>query len=188
MKIVGQDGGTLPPAEVGEVLVRPRYEGDTFIGYWRMPEATAAVHQDGWFRMGDRGWLDGEGFFYFSDRSKDSIKRRGENVSTFEVERALLSFPGIKRVAVVGHRPAPAEEEEVRALLELDPGAGPIDHAALVAHCARNLAYFMVPRFIEVVPTLPLNAIGKVEKYKLAGRALASNAFDLKATGILLER
>lgn len=189
LRLVGEDGVDVAEGETGEICVRSRQPFDQMLGYYRMPEATAAAYRDGWFRTGDLGWLDADGRLHFVDRLKESLKRRGENISTFEVEQVLMSFPGIASAAVVGFRPAPAAEEEVRAFVEPAGGDGAaIDHAALVRHCARNLAYFMVPRFIDTVTSLPRTAVGKIRKQELKEMPLQPQTFDVKTAGIEVPR
>lgn len=189
VRIVDESGNELPRGSIGELWARPRRAHDRMICYYRMPEETAAAFCDGWYKSGDLGWLDEEGHFCFHDRAKDAIKRRGENISAQEVEQILVRYPGISAACVVAHRPARAAEDEVRAFLVLEPAcAGAIDYPAVIAHCARHLAHFMVPRFLEVVESLPTNALGKVEKGSLRSLGLTAGTFDVKRSGIAIER
>jgi crotonobetaine/carnitine-CoA ligase len=186
VRFVGEDGEDVAPGEVGEIWMRARQPFNRMLGYWNMPEATAAAFSGEWFKTGDLGRLDADGYLHFADRLKESLKRRGENISTFEVEQALLGFPGVTAAAVVGYRPAPDAEEEVRAFIETADGS--VDHRALVEHCARRLAYFMVPRYLEVARDLPRTSLGKIRKQELKGRPLSPSTFDVKAAGIVVER
>lgn len=190
MRIVDEQGLEVGPGEVGEILVRSRQPFESMLGYFGMPEATAAAFVDGWYRTGDLGRLDEDGYLHFADRAKDSLKRRGENISTFQVEQVLMLYPGVTAAAVVGYRPAAGAEEEVRAFLELDQPVAPeqFDFAAVIAHCGRHLAYFMVPRFIELVPALPRTALGKIEKHPLKKLPLGAAAFDARAAGVHVPR
>lgn len=189
MRLVDEQGADVPPGATGEIWVRARQPFDQMLGYYRMPEETAAAYCDGWFRTGDLGRLDERGWLYFVDRVKESLKRRGENISTFEVEQVLMSFPGIAAAAVVGHRSGPQAEEEVRAFVELaDPAGEQLDTAALVRHCARHLAYFMVPRYLDVIPALPRTAVGKIRKQELKDMPLRPETGDVKAAGIEVPR
>ncbi len=187
LRIVDQHDRPLPAGEVGEVVARPRRPYEMMLGYHRMPEATLAAFRNLWLHTGDAGSLDDDGFFHFADRKKDMIKRRGENVSSFEVEEQLLRFPGVAGAAVVPIRDASGLDEEVRAFVECEPGAT-VDAAALVDFVGQRLAYFMVPRYVDVVSELPRNAVGKVEKYKLRAEALRADTFDLKASRVVVER
>jgi carnitine-CoA ligase len=187
LRIVDEHDRPLPAGTVGEVVARPRRPNEMMQGYHRMPEQTAHAFRNLWFHTGDAGSLDDEGFFHFADRAKDMIKRRGENVSSFEVEEQLVAFPGLSSVAVVPYRDDAMHEEEVRAFVECDPGCG-IDPAAFAEFAGARMAYFMVPRYVDVVDELPRNAVGKVEKFKLRDEPLRATTLDLKACGVVVER
>jgi carnitine-CoA ligase len=187
LRIVDAEDRALPAGKVGEVVARPRRPYEVMLGYHRMPEATVAAFRNLWLHTGDAGSLDAEGFFHFADRTKDMIKRRGENVSSFEVEEQLVRFPGVAGAAVVPFRDSSDVDEEVRAFVECAPGAT-VDPAALVEFAGHRLAYFMVPRFVDVVAELPRNAVGKVQKYKLRSEALRPGTFDLKSSDVVIER
>lgn len=188
LRVVDEEGRDVPTGKVGEWWIKTHHVYDRMLGYYNMPEATANAFQDGWFKTGDLGWRDEQGYLHFTDRVKESLKRRGENISTYEVETVLQNYPGVSGAAVVGYREGPGGEEEVRAFLELSPGAPPIDHAALISHCARHLAYFMVPRYFDTGVQLPRTALGKIEKHKLKDYPLSASTFDVKAAGIRVER
>jgi crotonobetaine/carnitine-CoA ligase len=190
LRIVDAQGQDLPRGEVGEIWARARLPHDRMLGYYRNPEATAAAFAGEWFRTGDLGRFDADGYLVFVDRLKDSLKRRGSNISTFEVEQALATFPGVVDAAVVGTRADPTAEEEVRAFIEVaDPDRrAPWDYAGLIQHCARHLAWYMVPRYVDVVGALPRTPLGKVRKSELKSLPLAPATFDVKAAGIVVER
>lgn len=189
LRLVGADGVDVPADATGEIWVRARQPFDAMLGYYRMPEATAAAFRGEWFRTGDLGRLDAAGRLHFVDRIKESLKRRGENISTFEVEQVLMGFPGVAGAAVVGFRPHAEAEEEVRAFIEIVPrGGAAFDCAALIRHCGRNLAYFMVPRFIDVMEALPRTPVGKVRKQELKEMPLQPGTFDIRAAGIEVPR
>ncbi len=156
------------------------------LGYYNMPDATAAAFAGDWFRTGDLGRLDQDGYLHFVDRIKESLKRRGVNISTFEVEKVLMGFPGIITAAVVGFQPAPGDDDEVRAFIE--SSAETIDYAALIKHCADNLAYYMVPRYIDLSEQLPRTPVGKIRKQVLRELPLSSGTFDVKQSDIEIER
>jgi crotonobetaine/carnitine-CoA ligase len=159
------------------------------LGYYNNPEATAKAWQNDWFCTGDRGYLDQDGFFYFVDRAKESIKRRGENVSSFEVESVLMKYPGIKDAAVVPYKNVSVGDEEVRAFLVLHPNAEKtFDIAALAEYCGKHMAYFMVPRYFDIESELPRNAIEKIEKYKLRDRPLSARTVDTKTLDVAVQR
>lgn len=190
LRVVGADGRDVPRGEVGELWVRARLPFDRMLGYYNDPQATVAAFSGDWLRTGDLGYIDQMGYVHFVDRLKESLKRRGANISTFEVEKVLMSFPGVANAAVVGYRPMVDAEEEVRAFVELtDPGvASNFDYRGLVDHCARNLAYFMVPRFIDVSTNLPRTTLGKIRKQELKALPASPSTFDVKSAGIEVQR
>ena len=187
LRIVDEHDRPQPANTVGEIVARPVRPNEMMIGYHRMPEATVRAFRNLWFHTGDAGSLDAEGFFHFADRTKDMIKRRGENVSSFEVEEQLALFPGVASAAVVPFRDEVVHDEEVRAFIEREPGADLVVEA-LMEFAGQRLAYFMVPRYVDVVDALPRNAVGKVEKFKLRSEPLRDTTFDLKASDVVVER
>jgi len=150
--------------ETGEVLVRSNVVLD---GYWNQPEATAQALAGGWFRTGDGGVIDGEGFVSIRDRKKDVIITGGENVSSIEVEDRLFSHPAVAEAAVIG---VPDERwgETVKALVVLAPGAS-VTEADLIEHCRSGLAHYKSPTSVEFRDAIPRTATGKVQKFKLRG-------------------
>jgi crotonobetaine/carnitine-CoA ligase len=189
MRIVDTNGNDVPIGNVGEIWTRSHQSYDGMLGYYSMPEETKAAFSGDWFRTGDLGQLDNNNFLHFADRLKESLKRRGENISTYEVENALRSFPGVLGCAVLGFRNGPEAEEEVRAFLEIRGGTGTaFNFEDLARHCSKNLAYFMVPRFFDVMDELPKTALGKIEKHRLKDMPLTTSTFDLKTARLSLER
>jgi crotonobetaine/carnitine-CoA ligase len=183
VRIFDEDDREVAPGEVGEIVVRPRRAHVMFEGYYRNPEATAERFRNLWFHTGDLGRIDEEGYFFFVDRKKDYLRRRGENISSFEVEAAIARHPAVVEAAVVGVQ-SELTEEEVKAFVVLKPGYE-ITHEQLIQHCVDNMPYFAVPRFIEFVDDLPRTPSGKVEKHKLRVPG-AAGAWDREAAGIVL--
>jgi crotonobetaine/carnitine-CoA ligase len=176
----------LPPGVPGELLVRPREPFSCATGYWRRPEATVAAWRNLWFHTGDRVVREPDGTLRFVDRLKDAIRRRGENVSSFEVEQALVSHPDVESAAVV---PVPSELSEDEVMAFVVPRAGRrLDPVDLVRHCEPHLAYFAIPRFVEVVDALPLTENGKVRKHVLRERGRGPATWDREAAGVVLRR
>jgi carnitine-CoA ligase len=174
MRIVDEDFNELPPGQVGRIVVRGE---PLFSGYLGDPEASRACMSDGWFDTGDNGSMDEDGYFYFFDRSKDVIKRAGENVAATEVERVLDEHPEIAESAVIGV-PDPLRDEAVKAFVVLAPGAS-LDDAAIQAWCTARLSKFKVPTLIEYRASLPRTSIGKIMKHVLKAedkRAREQNA------------
>ncbi len=170
----------LPDGQVGEFLVRPRHPWITCLGYENDPAKTAETQRNLWFHTGDLARRDAEGWFYFVDRLKDSIRRRGESISSFEVEEALLAYPGIADAAAVAHKiPGEEKDEEILACLVLAPETT-LNLTALMAHLRRSLPRFAVPRYLRVLEALPKTQSGKVQKAELRKLGIAE-AYDAEA-------
>ncbi|CAN5138401.1 ATP-dependent acyl-CoA ligase [soil metagenome] len=180
-RVADANDAEVPDGVPGELLVRHREPWAFASGYDGLPEATAVAWRNLWFHTGDRVVRDPEGNFRFVDRLKDAIRRRGENISSYEVEQALLAHPDVAEAAVV---PVPSElgEDEVLACVvardrtELDP-------LELIRFCEPRLAYFAVPRYVDVLTELPLTASGKVEKYRLRERGVTTSTWDREREG-----
>ena len=162
--------------EVGEIVLRPKYPGLITPGYLNKPEATAEAFRNVWFHTGDLATVDEQGFYYFRDRKKDAIRRRGENVSSWEVEQVLLEHPAIAEAAAIPY-PSPLGEDDVRVVATLREGAE-LTPEELLEFCARRLPDFMVPRYVEFLVELPHNPMGRVEKYRLRETALSDGCYD----------
>ena len=188
LRIVDDDGRDLPPGEIGEIRVLPLLAGSMMKGYYNMPAETARAFVDGWFCTGDRGYLDADGYLYFVDRKKEAIRRRGENISAYEVELILSRHPAILEVAAI---PVASEmsEDDVMVYVVLRPGET-LAHADVVHFAAEHMSYFMVPRFVEFVESLPKTATEKLEKYKLKQDAQARRAelWDREREGVAVAR
>jgi crotonobetaine/carnitine-CoA ligase len=167
----------VAPGEVGELVVRTREPWALNAGYYKMPEATAEAWRNGWFHTGDAFRRDEHGWYYFVDRMRDTIRRRGENISSFEVENAVVQFPGVVECAAVGIRTELGDDEVMAALIVSDPGA--FDPAALVEFLTGRIATFMVPRYVEVMDDFPRNATtGRVRKHEMRSRGVTDATWD----------
>ncbi len=153
VKLVDDDGVVVAPGRPGELLIRPRKPYSILLEYYKMPEKTVETWRDLWFHTGD--WLrrDEEGFYHFVDRKKDALRRRGENISSFEVEAAINAHPAVLESAAI---PAKSEvgEDEVMVCLTLKPGRQ-LSPEEVMAHCEERMAYFMVPRYVRFMAALP---------------------------------
>ena len=167
--IVDEDDFEVPCGTHGEIVMRNNVPWGASPGYYKEVEATLATRRNLWFHTGDRGWLDADGYLWYSDRIKDSIRRRGENISSFEVEEVIRTHAAVLEVAVYPVR-AQASEDEVAASLILRPGVA-FSPRELLEHCNANLAHFMVPRYIDIVESMPMTPSHKIEKYKLRQKA-----------------
>jgi crotonobetaine/carnitine-CoA ligase len=175
-RVVDEQDCEVPPGTPGELVIRHREPFSMATGYFDDPAATSAAWRNLWFHTGDRVIRDSDDVYHFLDRLKDSIRRRGENISSWEVEQALMSHEQVESAAVVGV-PAELGEEEVMAFIVLRQGAQP-DPAEITEFLQGRLAYFAVPRYIEFVPELPKTENGKVKKYLLRERGVGERTWD----------
>ena len=182
LTILGPGDEELPPGRVGEIVDRPRIANILARGYYRNPEATLAATADLWWHTGDLGWRDADGYFYFADRAKDAIRRRGENIASFEVERVILLHPAVLDVAAVAVA-SDTIEDEVMAVVVPKPGQS-IDPAELFAFCDARMPYFAVPRFIRFVGDLPRTPNDKVRKVELRATGVTADTWDSEAAGL----
>lgn len=187
-RIVDENDFELPPGERGELIVRHDMPWTHSMGYYKMPEATVSAWRNGWFHTGDYGYIDEDGYFWFLDRAKDAIRRRGENISAYEVEKVLLTHPAVKDVAVFAVKSEMAEDE-VAAAIVLNPGVA-FEPAEIIRFCQKQMAYYMVPRYLVTLDDLPRNTSQKVEKYKLRDWANSdlSRLWDREKAGIVVKR
>lgn len=176
----------LPPGEVGEILMRQKEPFAMMSGYYKMPEETLRATRNFWFHTGDRGYVDNDGWFYFVDRAKDCIRRRGENISSFEVERVISSHPMVAESAVF---PVPSEvgEDEVMAAIVLRQNAK-IAPEELIAFCEDRMAYFAIPRFVDFRESLPKTPTEKIEKYKLRKEGVSASTWDRVKAGYRIKK
>jgi len=159
-RVVDAHDQELPPGSVGELVLRAARPWEISPGYLGDPAATAAVWRNGWFHTGDAFRRDADGNFYFVDRVKDAIRRRGENVSSFEVEAEALQYPAVLDAAAVAV-PADAGEDEVLLAVVWRPGSTPSPRD-LLAFLAPRMAHFMLPRYVRVLDELPRTPTAKV--------------------------
>jgi crotonobetaine/carnitine-CoA ligase len=173
-KVIPEYDVTIDAAfgEVGEILIRGHEPGIVMTEYYGMPDATREAFRNGWLHTGDLGALDEDGYLTFVGRAKDCIRRRGENISAYEVEQVVESHPAVLEAAAIGV-PSELSEEDVKVCVVLRPGAT-LTTAELIAHCAAHAAAFMVPRYVEFLPELPKTPTEKVEKFRLKQNHLVS--------------
>jgi len=173
-----ETGLDVPEGQSGELLIRPKVPGIICREYLGMPEKTVEAWRDLWFHTGDGLRRDADGWYYFVDRVKDALRRRGENISSFEVEAGVRSHPAVIECAVVGVRADEAAgEDEVMAFVVLAEGAA-LDPAELARWAESKLPAFMVPRYIEYIAALPLTASEKVRKKELRERGIGAATWD----------
>lgn len=182
VRIVDELDRELPANVAGEIVCRPLRPDIMFMGYWRRPEETQKLMRNMWFHTGDIGKFDDEGFFYFVDRKKDYLRRRGENISSFEMESAFANHPDIAEVAVHAV-PSDKGEDDVKVTAILKPGAG-LTAEELFHWSTHAVPYYALPRYIEFRETLPKNPQGRILKYQLRDEGKTPNTWDLEATNI----
>jgi crotonobetaine/carnitine-CoA ligase len=185
-RIVDADDAELPVGQAGELLLRAKEPFAFAIGYFGMPEKTVEAWRNLWFHSGDRVVRDPDGHYRFIDRMKDSIRRRGENVSSWEVEQAIQSHPAVAACAIY---PLPSElgEDEVAAAILPEPGQSlaPVD---IIRHCEGKIAYFAIPRYVRIVEAMPLTENGKIKKGVLRDAGMTNDIWDREAAGIKVRR
>jgi crotonobetaine/carnitine-CoA ligase len=185
-RVVDGDDNDVPDGTPGELLVRADQPYAFATGYFGAPEKTVEAWQNLWFHTGDRVIRETDGYYRFVDRIKDAIRRRGENISSFEVEQVLLSHPAVAIAAAFPVRSSLAEDEVMVAVV-LHPGQS-LAALDLIKYCEPLLPYFAVPRYVEFVAALPTTENGKVQKYKLSERGVSAATWDREAAGYKLKR
>jgi carnitine-CoA ligase len=185
-RIVDHEDNEVPDGEPGELVLRAHAPFAFATGYFGMPDKTVEAWRNLWFHTGDRVVREADGYFRFIDRVKDAIRRRGENVSAFEVEQVLLGHAAVANAAVFAV-PSELAEDEIMAAIVLHPGQQ-VCEVDLVRYCEPRLPYFAVPRYFEFVADLPTTENGKVQKYKLRSRGISEQTWDREAAGYKLAR
>ena len=180
LRLVDADDLPVPDGTPGELIVRTDAPWTMTHGYDGRPEATAAAWRNGWFHTGDVFVRDADGDWFFVDRLKDAIRRRGENISSWEVEVEILSHPDVREAAVVAV-PSEHGEDEVLAVLSAVEGRT-VDPAAIIRHLEPRLAGFMIPRYVRVLDDLPKTPTSKVEKHVLRSEGLSGRVWDREAS------
>lgn len=175
-QVVDDQDNPVPDDSAGELVVRSKLPFAFALGYWGMPEATVSAWRNLWFHTGDRVVRDRTGRFRFVGRLKESIRRRGENISAWEVEQALLGHPAVAEAAVYGID-AELGDEEVMATLVIRPGAT-LNPDELISFLEPRLARFAIPRFIDTTDSLPLTDTGKIRRGELKERGITPTTWD----------
>jgi crotonobetaine/carnitine-CoA ligase len=187
VRLVNDDDIDVPQGEVGQLIMRHQTPWTICSGYEANPEWTAAAWRNGWFHTGDMMRQDREGRFYFVDRLKDSLRRRGEMISAFEVEMAILEHPGIAEAACVAHPTESGVDDDVKAWLVLKRGAT-VDFEELFRHCVSLLPHFMVPRYFEMIAEFPKTPSLRVQKFELRALGNGNRAWDCERHGLRVTR
>ena len=186
LRVVDEHDREVPAGEPGELVVRPRTPESMFSGYYKMPDETLAAFRNLWYHTGDLVRIDADGELFFVDRKADYLRRRGENISSLEVEEIIRRHPAVADVAVHGV-PAADGEDEVKACVVARPDMA-LDPEELAAFCAANLPYFAVPRYLEVLDDLPRTPTGRVQKFLLRERGVTEATWDRVEAGFEVAR
>jgi crotonobetaine/carnitine-CoA ligase len=186
VRIVDEHDQELPPGVPGEAIVRTKEPWIMMAGYWGHPDWTVKAWRNLWYHTGDMLMRDEAGNFYFVDRAKDAIRRRGENISSVEVEHEINAHPDVLECAVI---PIESEhtEQEVMAVVVAREGHA-LDPEALIRFLEPRMAYFMVPRYVDVIPAMPKTPTGKIQKFDLRDAGLTPTTWDREAAGVKLKR
>ena len=186
MKIVDANDVEVSPNVEGEIVVKQLEDHTTFQSYYKMKDKTSESMRGGWFHTGDRGSMDEEGYFYFKDRIKDCIRYRGENISSFEIERVVNNYPEVTECAAIGV-PSELGEEDVKVVLTLQKDVKEFNYEKFIRYCEGEMAYYTIPRYIEIIDVLPKTSTQRTQKFLLR-KAGIGNSWDRVKEGIVLNR
>lgn len=187
VRIVDDEDNELPTGVAGEIVIRPRKAHVMFEGYWGRPADTLTIMRNMWLHSGDIGKFDEDGFFFFVDRKKDYLRRRGENISSFEVESTFRAHPAVHDVAIHSVLSETAEDE-VKATIVLKPDGERVSEEDICRWSIEELPYFAVPRYIEIRQDLPRNPVGRVLKYVLRDEGCTTTTWDREKAGVLVTK
>jgi len=176
----------VPLGQTGELVVRSELPWVLNDGYQNNPEGTVAAWRNGWFHTGDLMYADADGDLFYVDRLKDAIRRRGENISSAEVEAEVRAFPPVRDAAAVGVTAEGDSEDVLVAVCACDGLA--IDPAELLEFLQPRMPHYMIPRYVRVLPELPLTLTNKVQKSELRAQGVTHDTWDREAAGIRIRR
>ena len=185
-RLVDENDIEVADGEAGELIVRSDLPWTMNAGYVNMPEATATAWRNGWFHTGDVFRKNEDGEYFFVDRRKDTIRRRGENISSIEVETEVLRFPGVSEAVAVGVASEYTEEEVLVAVVPKTDAV--VDPLQLTEFLVERLAYFMVPRYIRIVEEIEKTETNKPRKVVFRDAGVTADTWDREAAGIKLKR
>jgi carnitine-CoA ligase len=186
VRIVDENDEPVPPGTPGEIAIRPKIPWALFTEYYKRPDETVESWRNLWFHTGDRARMDEEGFLFFLDRMKDSIRRRGENISTWEIESTINTHAAVAESAAYGV-PSELSESEVMVAVVLKPGET-LAPEALLDYCTGRMAHFAIPRYVRFMEALPKNHAERIQKFELREQAVTSDAWDREAHGYKVKR
>jgi len=176
----------VPDGTAGEIVVRSRHPWTTMLCYMGMPEETVNAWRNLWFHTGDIAVRDSNGNMFYIDRKGDRIRRRAENISSFDIEAAVADFPGVKECVAVGVPSGYENDDDILVYIVTMEDAV-VEPPALLSFLARALPHFMVPRYIEIIDELPRTPTNKVKKKQLSQRGIQTSTWDRKGAGVSLK-
>jgi crotonobetaine/carnitine-CoA ligase len=185
-RVFDDDDCEVPRGVEGEIVLRPKRPHVMFEGYWGRPEATVETSRNWWYHTGDVGRIDEDGYLYFVDRKADYLRRRGENISSFEIERVLMSHGALADVAVHAV-PSELTEDDLKVTATLKEESS-ITEEELFRWCLDQVPYFALPRYIEFRDQLPRSPVGRVLKRELRAEGVTAATWDAQEAGITYER
>lgn len=186
ISIVDENDFPLPAGVAGEIVARPKVPWVAALGYYNMPEKTVELLRNCFYHTGDAGYLDKDGYLYFVDRVKDYIRRRGENISSFEIERVINSHHKVAESAAIGVKSELAEDE-VKIVVVLKEGEK-LTPEELLDFCQERMPYFAIPRYVEFVKNLPKTPTDRVQKNILREAGITANTWDREKVGYKIKR
>lgn len=188
LRVVDENDEELPVGEVGELVIRTNNPWSSSQGYYKMPEATLEASRNQWWHTGDLAFLDSDGYLWFADRKKDALRRRGENISAYEVEDIIVGNPAVAEVACYAV-PSEMAEDEVGVTVVRKPGAA-LSERELIEYCIDNMAHYMVPRFVHFADKLPRTETQKIQKVELRRFATEhrDQLWDREVAGIVVKK
>jgi crotonobetaine/carnitine-CoA ligase len=186
VKIVDEDDNEVAAGSAGEIVLRPKYPDIMFSGYYKRPDATLAAWRNLWFHTGDRGRMDQDGFLYFIDRMKDNIRRRGENISSWEIESVVNTHPEIEEAAAYGVASELSEQEVMITAVRI--AGSQLKPEELLDFCQGKMSHFAVPRYVRWVDALPKNHAQRVQKFTLRKDGVTEDTWDRESVGYVVER
>ena len=186
VRLVDEHDCIVKNGTVGQLILRTEAPWALNHGYSANPQATADAWRNGWFHTGDAFFRDADGDYHFVDRLKDAIRRRGENISSYEIEVELLSHPAVREAAAI---PVPSEFSEDEVLVVLAPAAGAsIEPEDIIRHLQPRVAHHMIPRYVRIIDELPKTPTAKVEKHLLRAEGVTGETWDRERAGISIRR
>jgi crotonobetaine/carnitine-CoA ligase len=186
VRIVDDQDEEVPRGTPGQIVARPKFPDALFSGYYKRPDATVEAWRNLWFHSGDRGMMDEDGFVFFIDRMKDNIRRRGENISSWEVESVVNTHPDVVEGAAYGVASELSEQEVMVAVVRTEGST--LAPEELLDFCQGKMSHFAVPRYVRWMDALPKNHAQRVQKFALRNDGVTADTWDRESVGYVIHR